>query len=292
MKRTIMTLVTAVLMLVAAREAVATMDRSNDAAALNGTAWTLSALPGRTLVPDSQVTLQFANGTLQGTDGCNRYHGPYTADAEGFRLSGNLASTMMACPEPLMQQATAFITALSQARAARMEGGQLGLLGASGVVLATFAPQNRDLSGTAWRVTGYNNGRQAVVSLLDGSTLTMAFATDGNLSGSAGCNTYRAAFTASGESIRIESVASTRKMCAEPQGVMKQEAAFLKALADASVFRIDGNRLELRFADGALQHRLGLRRRVYRCDIGVRRALQGAGREDNREVQRLSLIHI
>lgn len=252
MKRIIMMLVTAVLMSVAAREALATMDRSNDPAALNGTAWTLSALPGRTLMPASQVTLEFANGTVQGTDGCNRYHGPYTADAEGFRLSGNIASTMMACPEPLMQQATAFIDALSQAREARVEGNQLGLLDASGVVLATFVPQNRDLSGTAWQVTGYNNGRQAVVGLLDGSTLTMAFATNGNVSGSAGCNSFRAAFSASGESIRIGNVASTRKMCAEPQGVMEQEAAFLKALADASVFQIDGNRLDLRSTSGQL----------------------------------------
>lgn len=252
MKRIIMTLVTAVLTLVAAGEAVATMDRSNDPAALNGTAWTLSALPGRTLMPASQVTLEFANGTLQGTDGCNRYHGPYTADAEGFRLSGTIASSMMACPEPLMQQATVFIDALSQARATRMEGNQLDLLDASGVVLATFAAQSRDLSGTAWRVTGYNNGRQAVVSLLDGSTLTMAFATDGNVSGSSGCNTYRAAYSVSGESVRIGNVAATRQMCAEPQGVMEQETAFLKALAGASVFRIDGNRLELRSTSGEL----------------------------------------
>lgn len=252
MKRIIMTMFTAVLMVATARETLATMDYSSEPAALNDTAWTLSALPGRTLVPASHVTLEFANGTVQGSDGCNRYHGPYIADAEGFRLSGNIASTMMACPEPLMQQATAFIDALSQARAARIEGNQLGMLDASGVVLATFAPQNRDLSGTAWRVSGYNNGRQAVVSLLDGSTLTMAFATDGNVSGSAGCNTYRAAFSASEESIRIGDVASTRKMCGEPQGVMQQEAAFLKALADASVFRIDGNRLELRSASGAL----------------------------------------
>lgn len=252
MKRIIMMLVTAVLLLVVTREALAAMDPPAEPAAVNGTAWTLSALPGRTLVPASQVTLEFANGTVQGTDGCNRYHGPYIADAEGFRLSGNIASTMMACPEPLMQQATAFMDALSQARAAQIEGNQLGLLDASGVVLASFVPQNRDLAGSAWQVSGYNNGKQAVVSLLSGSTLTMVFASDGHVSGSAGCNTYRAAYSASDDSIRIGNVASTRKMCGKPQGVMEQEAAFLKALADASVFRIDGNRLELRSASGAL----------------------------------------
>jgi heat shock protein HslJ len=91
MKRSIMMLVAAVLMLLPVSEVLAA-DPSNEPAALNDTAWTLSALPGRMLVPGSQVTLQFANGTVQGTDGCNRYNAPYTADAEGFRLSGDVAS--------------------------------------------------------------------------------------------------------------------------------------------------------------------------------------------------------
>jgi heat shock protein HslJ len=159
---------------------------------------------------------------------------------------------MMACPEPLMQQATAFIGALSKSRAARIEGDQLVLLDDKGDVLATLAPQNRDLSGTAWRVSGYNNGKRAVVSLLAGSTLTIAFATDGNISGSAGCNTYRAAYSASGESVSLGNVVATKKMCAHPQGVMEQEAAFLMALEDVAVVRIDGNRLELRSGAGAL----------------------------------------
>ena len=247
-----MTFLAAVLMSASASEAHAAMEPSSKPATLDGTAWTLSALPGRQLVPASQVTLQFANGTVQGTDGCNRYHGPYTADAEGFRFSGNIASTMMACPEPLMQQATAFKDALSQARDVRIEGNRLDLLDGGGTVLATLAPQDRGLPGTAWRVTGYNNGRQAVVGLLTGPALTMAFAADKTMSGSAGCNTYRATFSASGEGITIGNVASTRKLCSEPHGVMEQEVAFLKALGDASVFRVDGDQLELRSASGAL----------------------------------------
>lgn len=246
-----MTLVAAVLMLLPVSEVLAA-DPSIEPSALNDTAWTLLALPGRMLVPGSQETLQFANGTMQGTDGCNRYNAPFTADAEGFRLSGDLASTMMACPEPLMQQATVFIGVLSKSRGARIEGDQLVLLDAKGDVLATLAPQNRDLSGTAWRVTGYNNGKRAVVSLFAGSTLTIAFAADGNISGSAGCNTYRAAYSASGESVSLGNVVTTKKMCTHPQGVMEQEAGFLTALEDIAVVRIDGNRLELRSGAGAL----------------------------------------
>jgi heat shock protein HslJ len=41
-------------------------------------------------------------------------------------------------------------------------------------------------------------------------------------------------------------------MCAHPQGVMAQEAAFLKALDRVATARIEGDRLELRCAEGAL----------------------------------------
>ena len=43
-----------------------------DPAPLDGTAWILSELPGRTLAPGPAVTLRFAEGKAQGSDGCNR----------------------------------------------------------------------------------------------------------------------------------------------------------------------------------------------------------------------------
>lgn len=229
----------------------AVMNPANDSPGLNDTAWTLTGLPGHALLPGRQLTMQFAGGQVQGTDGCNRYGAPYISEAGSFHLSGNIVSTKMACPEPVMQQADAFLGALAKTRAIRIDEGQLVLLDTSGLVLATMAAQVRELPGTAWRITGYNNGRQAVVSVHAGSMLTMEFTADGRISGSAGCNHYTAAYSATGEQIEIGKVAATRKMCARPQGVMEQEAAFSKALEKAAVLRIDGDRLELRSAQGA-----------------------------------------
>jgi len=45
---------------------------------------------------------------------------------------------------------------------------------------------------------------------------------------------------------------ATKKTCARPAGVMEQETQYLKALATAATYRMDGDRLELRTADGAL----------------------------------------
>lgn len=124
--------------------------------------------------------------------------------------------------------------------------------GAAGQVPSASAPQGQDLAGTTWRVTRYNNGKQAVVSVLEGTTLTLEFAADGRLSGAAGCNRFTGAYTSSGGSFKPGNVAATQKMCVSPDGVMDQEAAFLKALATAASARVDADRLELRTAEGAL----------------------------------------
>jgi heat shock protein HslJ len=222
-----------------------------DPAPLDGTAWILSELPGRTLAPGPAVTLRFADGKAQGSDGCNRYSAPYRAAAGKLEVSAQGVSTMMACAPELMQQAAAYMAALNGARAWRVEDRQLKLAAADGRALASFAAQDTTLAGTAWRVTGINNGKQAVVSVLSGTTMTLAFAADGRATGSAGCNTFNAPFESDGTRLRIGQAAMTRRVCAG-KGIMDQELAFVRALQTVAAARIDGNRLELRTADGAL----------------------------------------
>lgn len=248
--------VTVVLVLFAASASVTATDTRKGSAAvtsdLNETAWILSDLADTPLLPDSPVTLNFTDGQLYGSDGCNRFRGGYRADVEGFRLTGGLAGTQMACPDPVMRQASAFIEALSAARTAQVREGRLILSDEDGRALAVLDPQDRDLPGTAWRVTGYNNGRQAVVSLLAGSTMTARFGDDGNVVGSAGCNVYSGPYAISGHDIDIGPLLATQEICDQPEGVMDQEAAFLHALPQVANVRIEADRLELRDEAGAL----------------------------------------
>ena len=91
-----------------------------------------------------------------------------------------------------------------------MDAQQLVLLGANnGNALATFTAQF--FGGTSWRVTGYNNSKQAVVIVVIGSELTADFKADGNLGGSAGCNSYFARYTTSEKSIKMGQAAATKK---------------------------------------------------------------------------------
>ena len=66
----------------------------------------------------------------------------------------------------------------------------------------------------SWDVTGYNNGKQAVVSPVAGSKLSAIFTAD-QVSGSAGCNTYSGGYTIDGTTIKIGPLASTQKACAD-----------------------------------------------------------------------------
>jgi heat shock protein HslJ len=112
--------------------------------------------------------------------------------------------------------------------------------------------QPETLAGSSWNVIGYNNGNQAVVSVLIDTEITANFGHDGMLTGSAGCNDYSAAYTTNGADITIGPVAATRKFCAEPADLMDQEQQYLAALQTAATCKIEANRLELRAADEAL----------------------------------------
>jgi len=219
---------------------------------LDGTGWLLSELNNQAVLPGTQPSLFFEKDSLHGSDGCNQFSGSYTTDGKRITIGEDIASTMMACEEPIMQQASAYITALTQAATYRVTNQELILLDASGKTLVNFTPQNRELSGTSWIVTGYNNGNQAVVSPILGSTLIVDFSSGGKLSGSAGCNNYTAAYEVSEENLRISSIAVTRMTCAEPEGVMEQESWFLKALEMAVTYRMEGDKLEMRTAENAL----------------------------------------
>jgi heat shock protein HslJ len=173
-------------------------------------------------------------------------------DAGRFRLSETVTSTLVGCPPEVMKQAADFGAALHAARTLRIDGKQLSLVGEGGAVLATLAAQRQDLHGTAWQVTFYNNGKQALVSVSSGSALTMEFSMEGILGGSAGCNRYTGPYSTEAGKVHVGSLTTTRKMCGRPEGVMEQEGAFLKALGATATARIDGDQLELRDAGGAL----------------------------------------
>jgi heat shock protein HslJ len=223
---------------------------------LEATSWGLASYSGdagslQQVPAGVTVTAQFSDGTVSGTGGCNRYSAGYEVDGSSLTI-GAPAATLIACPEPQGSVEQAFFVALGEVASYATDESSLTLSDGDGAPLLVFdVVEPVSLTGTKWSATGVNNGKQAVVGLAAGTTITATFSEDGTVSGSSGCNNYTGGFTTEGGSIEIGPLAGTRKAC-EPD-VMTQEAAFLAAMENATTVTIDGSTLELRDADGALQ---------------------------------------
>lgn len=203
--------------------------------------------------PEVRATAVFADSSVSGSGGCNRYHGGAAVDGDRLAIAG-VASTMMACPPPASTVEAAFLASLGEVAGWSIGAGdELRLRDADGTVMLRLAVETTpSLVGTTWSATMVNNGRGAVSSLVAGSEITAVFGDDGRVAGSGGCNRYTASYTLDGAALSIGPAASTRMACLDP-GVMDQESAFFAALGRVDRFEIDGDRLQLRAADGALQ---------------------------------------
>jgi heat shock protein HslJ len=206
------------------------------------------------LESDQAAVLRFDDGRLSGSAGCNRLVGAYRGGGNRLSFEPNIAATMMACPPLLMAQEQAVVDALGQAASFHIEGNTLQIDRADGQGLLTLTEQSHlPLTGTHWRLTWYNNGKQAVVSVLEDTAVMLQLQDDGQFSGKA-CNSYRGGFEQAGRKLHIIGpIAATRMVCRGPDGASEQESGYLAALERVSGFRISGDELTLTDAEGTTQ---------------------------------------
>ncbi|MCG5535226.1 META domain-containing protein [Ectothiorhodospira mobilis] len=102
-------------------------------ALLTGGPWRIEDVAGGGSIDRSQIRITFdPRGRVTGSTGCNRFFGPYTLTGEGLTL-GPLATTMMACPQALMDQERRVLQALEAVRRFDRDAtGALRLMGESG----------------------------------------------------------------------------------------------------------------------------------------------------------------
>lgn len=197
--------------------------------------------------PDSEITALFQSGRVAGNASCNTYFASYTLDGNNVAVDPNIGSTMMFCaPEELMEQEAVYLARLSMATTFEDVNDQLHIFDENGEIIIIFETvESAPLINTVWQLTMYNNGKDALVSLITDTEITAVFGDEGNLSGNAGCNTYNAAFTTDDHNITIGPSATTMMFCGEPEGIMDQESAYLAAIETAVTYTITGDELEL-----------------------------------------------
>lgn len=97
-------------------------------AALQGPEWSVFEINGKAIVPDSKPSINFEEGRVFGAGSCNRFMGGYKISDDGMKLEmSQMASTMMACPEPLMQQEGVYLQTLGAVTGYSVTNGVLTL---------------------------------------------------------------------------------------------------------------------------------------------------------------------
>ena len=160
-------------------------------------------------------------------------------------------STMMACAPTVMDQEFRYFSLMANATTFSVNGDTLLFFDKTGnailaynrpvdtpVTLSTQAP----VIGT-WDLLTYNNGNNAMVSVLQGSNISAVFAPDGKLAGVSGCNNYTALYTLRGTTLGISQVKSTKMAC-DPD-VMMQENQYLALLAKVNTYEMKGDQMIL-----------------------------------------------
>jgi heat shock protein HslJ len=220
---------------------------------LTGQVWIATELDGESIISDTTITAEFKDdGTLGGSNGCNRYNTTYAVDGDKIQITSPMASTLMACPDPVMAQEGVYMGAMEAAATFEISGDELTLFNETGDALVGYVAGSNELAGTSWEVISYNNGKEAVVSVIIGTQITADFGEDGQLTGNSGCNSYFASYETDEDKITIGPVGMTEMACMEPEGVMEQEQLYLAALGTADVYRIEADRMEMRTAEGSM----------------------------------------
>lgn len=121
---------------------------------LDGQSFVVTEVTGsHTLAPGSTITLAFEGGSLSANAGCNSMVGRYTL-LGGKLTAPQLASTMMACEQALMDQDTWLAQFLASGPTYTLAGDTLTLANGTDTVVLGPAPSGAEtLQSTGWKVS-------------------------------------------------------------------------------------------------------------------------------------------
>ena len=111
---------------------------------LEGTLWKLDSyvnLQGDMVkvMPDTEITAQFKDGTVNGSSGCNSYFGSYTISGTAITF-GPIGMTEMYCAEPegIMEQENGYLAALQSVEGFTINGNKLEMTNAQGTLILVY----------------------------------------------------------------------------------------------------------------------------------------------------------
>ncbi|MFA9491108.1 MAG: META domain-containing protein [Anaerolineales bacterium] len=100
------------------------------------------------------------------------------------------------------------------------------------------------LDGSNWELFAYGKTKPIL-----GTTITANFS-DGEIRGTAGCNSYFGSYTTDGMGIEFGELGWTAMACLNPPGVMEQETLVMEFFMNAERFELEDGRLYIYRTDG------------------------------------------
>src|SRR5918999_3942024 len=202
-------------------------------AGLDGTEWLSTAVTedgaDRPLVDGTRLRLDFADGQLGASAGCNTFGGPYRIE-DGLLIVEGGAMTEMGCDDERHAQDDWLFGFLGSRPSVAQEGDTL-TLSANGTVISLqdreVAEPDLPLAGTTWTVDSIITG-DAVSSVPGGAVATLVFTDTGQVEVDTGCNTGSGAYEVTDGTLRIGQLMRTLAGCDCPSGQL--EAAVLAVL--------------------------------------------------------------
>ena len=219
--------------------------------------WLVTSLNGSPPSGGINLTAIFGNdGRLTGSAGCNTYATTYEILGNSVIMAPLEITSDMQCEASVMAQEDTFLITLAAAKFYKLGEGNESLIledGNGATILEFEGGKATTLEGTPWQVRDYfSEETQATVPVIPGTEITAVFELGGDLTGSAGCNTYQAPYEGSENRLDIGPAAITEMACLDLEGIMAQESQYLAALEMATAFRIVGDALQLTTDDGML----------------------------------------
>ena len=112
------------------------------------------------------------------------------------------------------------------------------------LLLSACSETDTSLDSSSWSLRSYQDSAGETVNVLPRSTTTALFQAS-QVTGIAGCNNYNASYEVARNKLSFGPVATTRKNCRTPLGIMQQENAFLAALDSTTSYKLKRNSLEM-----------------------------------------------
>jgi len=121
----------------------------------------------------------------------------------------------------------------------------LALLVLSVIGLTACGTSSLAFEDIKWALESYGEEGNPQPVLADTETTATFDSTKGQVTGSAGCNTYFGSYNVNKSKLTIGAVAATEMYCLGPEGVMDQEQEYLKILGAAESHQIQDGKLQI-----------------------------------------------